>query len=484
MTPPSTSFFTDEKDGTVRQHNEKKPAGTNTEQTNKVSGKLVETTSPNLAQQNEGNSGRATQPRKKASPLASKKNAKKTAPDETEEERVREIMYQSIIGLIISASILTLLGLLMVYSALTPGAVRSQYTGTGHTFRTAYMQIAYAGIGIIGAWIATRINFRFFEKWAWYLYWAAIALQLLVLSPLGVSVAGNRNWVGYGAIRIQPSEFLKLAMILVLATTMAKLPTVTRKNFEFSEWKNVFISVGGALVAVMAGFDMGTAMIFSLIAIGMIWLAGFPRRWLFLVAVFGALVAAIFVASSTSRLARVTDFFENIFYLPNDFDPSQSDFALWAFGSGGLGGSGLGTGVEKWPGNLAEAHTDFIFAVVGEELGFFGCIVIIAMFVLMAWSLLRMCIFHPHKVARFFMAGALLWLCGQGLINMLVVTSMLPVFGVPLPLMSQGGSSVISCLATVGICISAARDVPGVKESFKRSGSLVKRARAVIRRNP
>lgn len=396
------------------------------------------------------------------------------------DENVRNVMRQSLLTLGISTAILTVLGLIMVFSAVTPGAVRSAYAGASNTFRGVYMQIFYALVGVVLAWMVSKLPLGLYRHRAKWIFGLGVALQLAVFTPLGVTVAGNRNWVEFGPVRIQPSEFLKLAMIVMLATALLQI----RKKLagDIREW---FVPIGIFLAAVglvVIGRDMGTALIFALIAAGMFWQAGFPLRFFGWAGASGAVGAAALVAISPSRLARVEDFFQNIFTMPSGGTPSQSDYALWAFGSGGLSGSGLGTGIEKWPGNLAEAQTDFIFAVVGEELGFFGCAVVIIMFVLLGISLIRICLYHPSRFGRLVTGGIALWLCGQAVANMMVVTSLLPVFGVPLPFMSQGGSSIISCLLAVGLAASAALSVDGVRDSFQQRGSLAKRVKAVVRR--
>ncbi|MDE1653765.1 FtsW/RodA/SpoVE family cell cycle protein [Actinotignum schaalii] len=396
------------------------------------------------------------------------------------EERVRNVMHRSILLLVVATSILTLLGLLMVFSAITPGAVRAEYEDGPNLFRSAYLQMAYAAIGTVLAVICARIPLAVFQRLWGLALGFGILLQGLVLTPLGASVAGNRNWIAFGPIRLQPSEFLKLAMVVALAAVLGRM--VQGAHFQLSDWSGPIAITGASIGAVLVGGDMGTALIFLLIGVGMFWMAGFPGRYFLISGALGFFLVVVLIFSSRSRITRIQDFFQNLFTLPTGQTPSQADYALWAFGSGGPGGSGLGTGIEKWPGNLAEAHTDFIFAVVGEELGFFGCAVVIVLLGTIGYALLTICMYHPHRFGRFVAGGATLWLCGQAVANMFVVTGLLPVFGVPLPFMSQGGSSVISCLMAVGVCVAAALAVPGVKESFRRSSSLAGRVRAVIRR--
>lgn len=394
--------------------------------------------------------------------------------------RVQAVMHQSIIVLTACTLGLTVLGVIMVYSAITPGAY--QDAGNGGSFRSAGFQTVYAVLGVIAGVVTAIFPLQFYRRyWKWILA-AGVLLQVLVFTPLGVAVAGNRNWVALGPVRFQPSEFLKLALIVGLAATVVtvKKPRATAWREIVHEWRWPFFITLLALGSVLAGFDMGTAIIVAMIAVAVLWLGGLSGRFFGVITLLAVLAGALLVAMSPSRLARIGDYFSTLFTMPKGPDPSQADYALWAFGSGGLGGSGLGTGVQKWPGNMAEAQTDFIFAVVGEELGFFGCLVVVLMVLGIGWALLRIARAHPHRFARLLCGGVAMWLCGQALVNMLVVTGLLPVFGVPLPFMSQGGSSVIACLVAVGVALSCALSVPGVRESFRRSPRLASRVRSVV----
>ncbi|WP_316932573.1 FtsW/RodA/SpoVE family cell cycle protein [Changpingibacter yushuensis] len=395
-------------------------------------------------------------------------------------EQVRAVMYQSIIVLIVVTSVLVVFGVIMVYSATAPESIRdSMYNSNVSRFSTANKQLLLAVMGSVIAAAMAFVPMQVYQRLAKILFGLGVLLQLAVFTPLGVNVGGNTNWVGIGGFTLQPSEFLKLATVVILGVELSKV-----KPGE-SDWRKFKIAGGCALfglILIMAGKDMGTGMMYALLCVGMFWLAGLPGKVFAYLGGLGVLAASILVAASRSRLERVISYFQNLFTLPNTSTPSQSDFALWAFGSGGIGGSGLGTGAEKWPGNLAEAQTDFIFAVVGEELGLLGCLVVIALFMVLGWALLRISRYHPSRFARLVSGGVAVWLCGQALANMLVVTGVLPVFGVPLPFISQGGSSVMACVMAVGLVISCARAVPGVKESFRVRGRLASRARVLLRK--
>jgi len=397
------------------------------------------------------------------------------------EEQQTGVMRQAIITIVVATGVLLVLGVVMVFSATAPSAIHyARLNGTSNTFATAVSQFVYAVGGLVIGVLAAFVPMRLYERLALPIFAVGILLQLLVRTPLGHTVAGNTNWLRFGGFSVQPSEFLKLATIVWLAAALARLRP-ERIELRNLAWPAA-ASAAGAIGAVLLGGDMGTAMVVALICVGMFWLAGAPGKYFWGVAGAAVLFASVLVAAKPDRLARVSDYLSNLFSLPDGLNPSQSDFALWAFGSGGIGGSGLGTGAEKWPGNLAEAQNDFIFAVVGEELGMGGCLVVVAMFMLLGWGLLRICVHHPARFARLACGGVAIWLCGQALANMLVVTGVLPVFGVPLPFISQGGSAVVACLFAVGVGLSCALAVPGVRGSLRPQRNIAHRARAVLKR--
>ena len=409
---------------------------------------------------------------------------------------VRDQMHQAVSLILVSACVLLVVGVVMVYSATAPAAIRNaRLNGEPTTFTTANGQLMYAAIGLVVGAIAIFLPATVFLRASNWIFAGGILLQCAVVTPLGKDVAGNLNWLKIGPFTIQPSEFLKLATIIWVAAHLGRSRTNDwgLRSFLVPSWgpwpqswrgrHKLPVAAGAmlALVAVLLGFDMGTAMVFALICAGIFWLAGMPSHYYVIGGALAGFAAAVLVAMNASRLTRIKDYLANLMTLPDSVDPTQSDFALWAFGSGGLSGGGLGTGIEKWPGNLAEAQNDFIFAVIGEELGLFGCLVVIAMFFVLGFGLMKIATYHPSRFARLACGGIAIWMCGQAMANMLVVTGVLPVFGVPLPLISQGGSAVIACLLAVGFAVSCALSAPGVRETFRVRGRLAYRVRAVVK---
>lgn len=406
------------------------------------------------------------------------------APDSEEEaRRIRDIMHQSIIFAVVATFFLLVLGVVMVYSATGPSSIRvldpSSSVGAA-TFKVANTHMILSVIGVALAAIALLLPVQLYLIFANGLFALGLALQAMIFVTGGRAAGGNLNWLQIGSFSMQPSEFLKLAMVVWLAAWLSQLRPNQKRLKDFAMPSG--IGAGVALALVLAGRDLGTGLVFMMITAGMMWLANISWKYLIAAGGLAAVGVTVLIAMEGSRSGRLAQYFEHLVYGPNQDAPTQPDFALWAFGSGGIGGSGLGTGAEKWPGNLAEAQTDYIFAVVAEELGMLGCLVVIGMFGLLGWSLYRICRYHPSPFGRLLVGGVAIWLCGQACANMMVVTALLPVFGVPLPFMSQGGTAVIACLLAVAVALSAALAVPGVRESFAVRPQLAYRARAVLKR--
>lgn len=404
----------------------------------------------------------------------------KTTSTKKVSAKVTEAMRRDIFLLAVLVLCLVAFGVLMVYSATAPASIQAHVEAPEKysLFASANSQLRFAVIGIVLCVITSFIPLRFFRKTAPLLLIFGVGLQFLVLSSLGRATAGNQNWLSVAGYSLQPSEFLKLALIVFLAVDLAKFEPDIDYKWGYIKWSG--LAAGVAVVSVLLGGDLGTALIFLLIIVGMFWISGGPTRYLLLAGALGVLGLAALVGYQSSRLARIGQYLSSLFRLPDGkTSPEQGDYALWAFGSGGLGGTGFGTSREKWPGNMPEPQTDFIFAVVGEEFGFAGSIVLMCAFIALGALLLHMAHNHPDRFARLFIIGTALWLCGQALANMLVVTGLFPIFGVPLPFISLGGSSMIASLLAIGVVFSCAFDVQGVRGSFTVRRSA-RRAKAVM----
>jgi len=280
-----------------------------------------------------------------------------------------------------ATGLLLAIGLVMVLSA---SSVDSYNKHGGNSYYWATKQLVWVLIGLPCAWIATRIPLRLLRFAAWPM--VAISLLLLVLTQtsMGVEVNGNKNWLGLGPLQIQPSEVAKFSMVLWCADVYA------RKDALLGSWRHLVVPVvpvTGLLTGlVLVGGDLGTALVLFAITLGLFWVVGVPA-WIFVAAVSVVSVAALYLAaSSPERLNRITSFVNPF----DDFQNSgwQAGHGILGMASGGLFGKGIGASQQKW-GNLPEAHTDFIFAVLGEELGLVGTLLVLVLFLTIAYAGIR-----------------------------------------------------------------------------------------------
>lgn len=370
-----------------------------------------------------------------------------------------------------SALALAILGLIMVLSS---SAVDSLQLGKS-AYAVFSRQFIFGLVGGVLMLVASRIPVSIYHRFAPWLMLFGLALQALIFTPLAKNVKGNRNWIELGPVQFQPSEFLKLAFCVFLGTI------IVRKLRSSTGWGHVLIPVLGAaglsIALVMAGDDLGTALIFFLILAGALIIAGIPWPLFGMGMLFaGAAVGAMAIFKS-NRLDRIF-----ATYNPECETSGlcyQVTRGLAGLGSGGLGGVGLGAGREKWS-YLPEAHNDFIFAVLGEELGFLGTMSVLILFILLGLGIVRIINRHPDPMVKISAAAIGAWLMGQAAINIGVVTKILPVIGVPLPLVSGGGSALVASLLAVGVLLAFARDEPGAKQAFAARSSVVRKTFAIV----
>jgi cell division protein FtsW len=347
-------------------------------------------------------------------------------------------------------------GLVMVLSSSSVEDGRS----TGHDFFSSFTrQGLYALIGVPLLLIASRMPIGFWKKWAWPAVVGTSVLQLIVFAPgIGYSFQGNSNWIRIGSFTAQPSELVKLALILWVSWILA------RKQSLLEDWKHVFLPiapvVGVAIGLVLLGKDLGTALIMGAIVLGCLFYAGVRLRIIGVALVVAGVIALIFTQVGSSRTSRIGAFLSGCTKAA-DFrvDCWQTVHAWWGIASGGVFGSGLGESKVKWSW-LPDADTDFIFAIIGDELGLIGAVLVLALFVLLAISFVRIIRTSTDPFAKIVTSGVMIWLIGQAFVNIAVVLGMLPVLGVPLPLISAGGSSLIASLIGIGVVLSFARHQP------------------------
>lgn len=342
-------------------------------------------------------------------------------------------------------------GLVMVLSSSFVG---SALGNDGNFFATFLRQAVWAVLGIPLMMTVSRFKPIQIKRATPVVFLAALVFQALVFTAFGITAGGNRNWVNIAGFSGQPSEILKVALIAWMAAILSDRLDYLHDYRVLL--RPLAVGVGVALALVIAGRDLGTVGIMTMIALGVAFLAGI--RLSHLAALMGVLGAflGIFALLSPSRVTRIMTWFSGCTeedYLGTCWQSVHSTFAL---GSGGLLGVGLGNSRAKWSW-LPEAETDFIFAIVGEELGLAGTTLVIAAFVVLAVAMTRMVRAQEDPFARIVTGGVMVWLIGQALVNIAVVLELLPVLGVPLPFMSVGGSALLSSLIAIGLVMALNR---------------------------
>ncbi|WKR22106.1 putative peptidoglycan glycosyltransferase FtsW [Actinomyces israelii] len=384
-------------------------------------------------------------------------------------------------ALLLSTLFLLLFGLVMVFSVQSV-TVAAQ----GQDAFTEFAKyLIFAVVGLAGMTAVAHAPVRLLKRIAVPALILAILGQVLVYAPgVGSCVGGNCNWVRVPGIgTIQPSEFIKLALCLYLGAMVTTrqdifLPGVDtwRKLGRLAGW--IFAPVALAVVLVLGGGDLGTVVVLALLVAGALWMGGLGRRWFVGLGGLGLGAFALLSALSSNRRARIL-----AWWRPDDGDMYdvgyQPKHGRWALGTGNLWGVGPGSSRQKW-GYLTQADSDYIFAVLGEEFGLIGTLIVIALFAVIGWCCARIIRRSRSLYVSVVTGGLMAWIVGQALINMSVVVGLLPVLGVPLPLISKGGSALVSVLMGIGVLLALARNEPGAPEALRASGAAVRRTLAVI----
>jgi cell division protein FtsW len=349
-----------------------------------------------------------------------------------------------------STAALTGLGLVMVLSA---SSVHSLETG-GSSFAIMLRQFLFLIIAIPLGFVASRLSivqWRIIAKFS--LVGSMVFLILTQIPGVGHTVNGNRNWIGMGPIAIQPSEFAKFFMILWAGYMLSKHE---RSGASRTNVIALLLPAFGVIMGlVMIGNDLGGMAVFAAILLGLLFVSGIPIRLLTLTSVTGLTLIATMIVTVPNRMRRllvVLHPFSPEYYKFTGWQPAHSIMGL---ASGGFFGVGLGASRQKW-GNLAEAHTDFIFSVIGEELGLLGTLVVLLLFAVLIFSIFRIAIRAGDPMVRYTCAGIGCWLAVQTILNIGSATSVLPVVGETLPLLSYGGSSLLSTFLALGFVLGAA----------------------------
>ncbi len=343
---------------------------------------------------------------------------------------------------------LTFIGVVMVLSASSV-----EHIGGAGSFASLRSQGLYAVIGIVllfwmGKWQRTT-----YHKLAVVMLVASIFLLLLVFTPLGVEINGNRNWIWIAGFSFQPAEAAKLAFSVWAAYALSQKLKYTGYG------KDLLVPVVfpfGLLLVVLiaAGRDLGTVLIMLMIIAVVLYLGGMRGIYLIGTGIIGLIAVAILTTMSSNRMLRIQAWLGQC---DHPADPCyQYEQGIFALASGGWFGLGLGQSRQKWS-YIPEAGNDFIFTVLGEELGLLGALLVIGLFITLGIGMFRVAYNTTDHFVRITTGAILTWLLGQAFMNIAMVTGLLPVIGVPLPFISAGGSALLMAILAVGVVLSFAR---------------------------
>jgi len=351
--------------------------------------------------------------------------------------------------LVLVVAVLNVIGVVMVLSASSVQSLDSK----GSAWWFFERQLLWTGLGVVGFAVASRIDYRSWRRYTVPFLGVAVVLLVLVLVPgLGLWVDGSRRWLGVGSWRMQPSEIAKLALLVYAADVL------TRQHQQVGDWRKalrplliVFVVFAGL---IMREPDLASTMVLTVILGAVLIVGGVRGRHLAVIG--GAAVSAVtlFALLVPWRRARMLSFLDPWHDKSNTgYQVTQS---LIALGSGGWTGVGLGASRAKWR-FLPAAHTDFIFAIIGEELGLFGCSLVVGLFLVLAYLGVRAALRAPDRFGMLLAGGITAWIVGQAVINIGAVVGLLPVSGVPLPFVSFGGTALVFTMIAAGLLGNVAR---------------------------
>jgi cell division protein FtsW len=354
-----------------------------------------------------------------------------------------------VVLLTVTIGALVLLGLMMILSASSVAS----FANYGSSFLFFKKQAVWVAIGLLGFVFFSRLDYRLLRGFGYVLLVVVIGLLFAVLVPgVGVVVGGSSRWLSLGPLSFQPSELAKLALILFAADVFSR-----KHERSFDSFAHTALPLIPALMVlallVLLQPDLGTTLVLGGIGIGMLFIAGAPIRYISPLILCGGVVATAAAFAEPYRRARIFAF------LNPWADPFNTGYqtiqSLIALGSGGLFGVGLGASRQKWL-YIPNAHTDFIYAILGEETGLLGTLAVLGLFGFLAYMGVRTAQKAPDRFGMLIAAGITVWVTFQALINIGAVTAALPVTGVPLPLVSFGGTSLVILMAAMGMLVNIA----------------------------
>lgn len=352
-----------------------------------------------------------------------------------------------------AVALLLFVGLMMVLSA---SSVLSYSRYDGNSYAIFLRQLGFVAVGVVGGVALALLPPERMRPLSVVLFAVALVGMLATYTPLGYEVNGNRNWIQVGPFNGQPSEFAKLAIVWWGAHILA------RYDRELDQLRRIlwpYLAAVGLLfgLTVLQG-DLGSAVIMVAIIGVVLWVAGVPLGFFAGMGALTTLVVGFLIITTPERMGRLLEFLR-----PQDGITDgnyQTMMGTYALASGGWWGLNLGASRQKW-GGLPEAHTDYILAIIGEELGLVGTLFVLGLFALLAWAGIRIMRRSVRPYQRYLAAGVTGWIILQALVNIAVVLQLWPVMGVPLPFISAGGSAAVATLMAVGLLMSCARSEPG-----------------------
>jgi cell division protein FtsW len=367
-------------------------------------------------------------------------------------------------------ALLLAFGLMMVLSASAVTALHKN----GSAFFVFDNQVRWAAIGIVVFLAARRLPVRFFRVVGYPALLGSLAL-MIVVPFVGKQVSGATRWIDFGPLQVQPSELMKLSLLLWGADLLA------RKEKLMHQAKHILVPflpvVVMATVLTLAQKDLGTTLILAIVSWSLLWTVGTPARVLATVGTIGVTAVALLAVLEPYRFDRVA------YWWHPEADVTGKSYqylqGLAGLASGGWFGFGLGQSRQKW-GYVPNQDTDFIFSIIGEELGLLGTLLVVALFTLLAYTGVRVARRAEDPFSRLAASGVTAWMVGQAVINMAAVVGLVPITGIPLPLISFGGTSLIVNLFALGMLASIARREPGAPEIWAGR----RRLRSLIRRRP
>jgi cell division protein FtsW len=369
--------------------------------------------------------------------------------------------YYLILGSVIA---LSSLGLVMVLSASSVKSLRESGNSFSFVLRQALFLILAAGL----AWVAMKLRYELWKPIAQVSLVVSCALLVLPqIGGIGKTVGGNTNWIGIGSFTLQPSEFAKLGLILWCALRLRIHDQKASEGIASNPANLIIPGFMLVMALILLGRDLGTAVLVTGIVAGILFISGLAMKVFGLLAMGAAALFAALILPSANRMNRFSAFFDPFAEENYQGVGWQQAHSIMGLASGGAVGTGLGSSKQKW-GSLPEVHTDFIFAVIGEELGLLGTLATLGLFGILILGIFKVAINAQNSFDRYVCAGIGCWISVQVLLNIGTVISVIPVVGVTLPLISYGGSSLIATFIALGYVLGVLRRDPQIASEIRQ----------------